>query len=344
MQLKTALKQIQESPELPGLFVIAFQGYDHPSAFMGGFFSRLKALYGELMFLDLEESTLNDCKAHLDMSFLGMRRLYVLRNFSSLDAASKKAWQAYLLSYAGPHGILFFESLGAAQKSRKAAPKKSSTAWADSATQLVVDLPESVDRVLYTELFSFFYPGVVSDPAFTQSLFTQQQAVSLDDAFRMMSYQMVVGRKCNDFFTQWYSKVVMSEASLFTLSQYLLGRNPRLFLRQWKACKDDYPAEFWVAYWSDQIWQAAQFVAKAKTSGLEEARKGFYRLPFTFLNNDWRRYSPEVLVEAHNRLYDFDYASKNGGESMPLSSGFIDSFERCNILWEIAKENSSSFS
>ena len=44
MQLKAALKQIQESPELPGLFVIAFQGYDHPSAFMGGFFSRLKAL------------------------------------------------------------------------------------------------------------------------------------------------------------------------------------------------------------------------------------------------------------------------------------------------------------
>ena len=100
------------------------------------FFHVSKHLAGELTFLDLEESTLNDCKAHLDMSFLGMRRLYVLRNFSSLDAASKKAWQVYLLAYAGPHGVLFFESLGAAQKSRKGCPKKSSSAWADSATQL----------------------------------------------------------------------------------------------------------------------------------------------------------------------------------------------------------------
>ena len=162
----------------------------------------------------------------------------------------------------------------------------------------------------------------MSDLAFTQSLFTQQQTVSLDDAFRMMSYQMVVGRKCNDFFTQWYSKLVVSEASLFTLSQYLLSRNPRLFLRQWKACKDDYPAEFWVAYWSDQIWQAAQFVAKARAFGLEEARKGFYRLPFTFLNTDWKRYSPELLVEAHKGLYDFDYASKNGGGEYALELWF----------------------
>ena len=70
--IKTAIKQIQESPELPGLFVVAFQGYDHPSAFMGGFFSRFKVLRGELMFLDLEESMLIDCKAHLDMSFCSM--------------------------------------------------------------------------------------------------------------------------------------------------------------------------------------------------------------------------------------------------------------------------------
>ncbi len=81
------LNRYKKARNCPGFLAIAFQSYDHPSVFMGGFFSCLKALCGEFMFLDLEESTLNDCKAHLDMSFLGMRRLYVLRNFSSLDAA-----------------------------------------------------------------------------------------------------------------------------------------------------------------------------------------------------------------------------------------------------------------
>lgn len=108
MQLATALSKISQSPDFPGFFVIALQGYQNPTAFLGGFFLRLRALTGELTFLDLEQVTLNDCKAHLAMSFLGQRKLYVLRSFSSLDAASKKSWKAYLESYEGPHGILFF--------------------------------------------------------------------------------------------------------------------------------------------------------------------------------------------------------------------------------------------
>ncbi len=317
MQLRAALPQIQQSPDFPGFFVIAYQGYDYPAAFLGGFFVRLKALLGELTFLDVEQSSLNECKAHLDMSFLGMRKRYVLRNFTSLDAAAKKAWKGYLEVYEGPHGILFFESLGAAPKGRKIAAKKASSSW-NAASQMLIELPEKVDKELYKELFSFLYPGITADPAFIQHLFTYQETLALDEAYRVMSYQVVVGRNGKEFFASWYTKLVVSEASLFTLSQYLLGRNPRLFLRQWKACKDEYPLEFWVAYWSEQIWQATQFVSAAHSSGLEEAKKGFYRLPFTFLNTDWKRYSPQVLVEAHRGLYELDYASKNGGGEYAL--------------------------
>ena len=103
------------------------------------------------------------------------------------------------------------------------------------------------------------------------------ERLTLDDACRMMNYQTVVGRNGNQFFDQWYTKLVLSEVSLFTLSQYFLGRNTKLFLKQWKACKNDYPPEFWVAYWSEQLWQAAQYVSKAKAYGVAEAKKGVVR-------------------------------------------------------------------
>jgi hypothetical protein len=311
MQLQAALRQIAQSPDFPGFFVITLQGYDYPAAFLGGFFRRLKILSGDLMFLDCEQSSLNMCKAHLEMTFLGMRTYYVLSHFTSLDAAAKKDWKSYLESYEGPHTIFLFESLGAAPRGRKAVPKK--VAPSHSSHRLHIELPQTIDRDLYKELFAFLYPSIVPD-----SSFMLNDTLDLDDAYRLMSYQVVVGRNSKEFFGSWYPKLVVSEASLFTLSQYLLARNVRLFLPQWRACKDAYPQEFWIAYWSEQVWQAAQFVAAARTSGAEEAKKGFYRLPFTFLNTDWKRYTPQVLAEAHNELYELDYASKNGGGDYAL--------------------------
>ena len=315
MQLHVVLKKIQESPELTGLFVVVLKGYDQPTSFLGNFYAYLKK-YNELTFLDLASTSLNDCRAHLEMSFLGQRRCYVLRNVSDLDAASKKKWYAYLQAYQGPHTLLFFESLGKAPRGRKAVkPKK--TPWQDSATQLVIEIAPFVDIPLYSELFSFFY-SLPSDKAFIRALFAQQQRLSLDDACRMMSYQTVVGRNGNLFFSQWYTKLVLSEVSLFTLSQYFLGRNTKLFLTQWKACKDDFPPEFWIAYWSEQLWQAAQYVAKANAYGVAEAKKGVFRLPFTFLNSDWQRHSLRSLSEAHDELYGLDFALKNSGGAYGL--------------------------
>jgi len=311
MQLRTALKQIHQSPDFPGLFVIALQGYDNPSAFLGGFFVRVKALLHELTFLDLEQYSLNDCKAHLEISFLGMRKHYVLKNYALLDAAAKKSWKSYLESYQGPHGILFFESLGPAPRGKKA-PLKKAAGWSEP-HQFLIEIPHQVDRDLYAELFAFLYPSITFDKAFMQGVFLHQEMIPLDDAYRIMGYQIVVGRNGKEFFDLWYSKLVISEASLFSLSQYFFSRNPRLFLRQWKACKEVYPHEFWMAYWSDQLWQAVQYVSLAHTAGTEEAKKGIYKLPFSFLNTDWRRYTPQSLVKAHNRLYELDYANKNGG-------------------------------
>lgn len=213
-----------------------------------------------------------------------MRKLYALKNFTSLDAASKKAWHTYLKKYQGPHGVILFESKGRVRCGKKAAPPKKSK-WIDSDIYLGIELPDTIDMPFSSELFSFFYE-VKQAPQFVRSIFSLQWTLGLNDVCRLMAYQPVVDRNSHGFFAEWYSKLVVSEASLFTLSQHFLGRNPKMFLRQWKACKDDSPPEFWVAYWSEQIWQAAQYVTTARKAGVAEVRKGFYRLPLTFLNSD----------------------------------------------------------
>ena len=59
--------------------------------------------------------------------------------------------------------------------------------------------------------------------------------------------------------------------------------------------------------------QALIYVQRARREGMLEAKKGTYRLPFSFLNKDWQKYSPDSLVAAHDALYRFDYNLKHGG-------------------------------
>jgi hypothetical protein len=315
VQLGPVLKKIQESPELPGLFLVILKGYDTPVSFLSNFYHQLSKrneMKNEVTFIDTEIASLNDCMAQLEMSFLGTRRWYVLKNLSSLDAASKQEWYSYLENYQGPHTVFFYESLGALPRGNKA-PKPKKSQWEDTETQLVIEIPALVDIPLYTELFKFFYPAVGPEQLFIRALFLKQQRLTLDDACRMMSYQTVVGQRCEPFFDQWYTKLVLSEVSLFTLSQYFFGRNTKLFLKQWKACKDDFPSEFWLVYWSEQLWQAAQFILRVQAYGLQEAKKGVFKLPFSFLQGDWQRHSLQRLTAAHDALYTLDYTLKNSG-------------------------------
>ncbi len=315
MLLREALTKIQQSPDFSGLFVVVLKGYDRPSSFLSCLYIHLKKKH-DVTFLDTAQSSLNNCRAQFEMTFLGQRRCYVLRNLSMLDAVSKKEWYSYLQNYQGPHTLFFFESLGPVPRGRTAVkPKKS--LFADSSSHLIVEIPPFIDIPLYISLFRFFYP-VEPDQLFIKTLFAQQQRLLLDDAMRMMSYQTVVGRKCSPFFDHWYTKLVLSEISLFTLSQYFFGGNIKLFLQQWKACKDDFPPEFWIAYWSEQLWQAAQYIVKAQAYGIAEAKKGVFKLPFTFLTSDWKRHTLRSISEAHDRLYTLDYTLKNSGGDYAL--------------------------
>lgn len=307
MILSEFLKRLNAGPDFPGLAVIAFQAEAYPAAFFAQMIALLKSKT-VVASLDLEQQKLGEIKAQLETSFLGSRMIYWVKNSHDLDAAGKKAWDGYVKTYTGPHCIAY------------ASEKVSSKLTSEHA--ILVELPEYVDATLYSTLYSAFYPLAPVDQSFVIKIFSISPKVSLDKACQLMAYQPLLGARSEAFFKEWLSKLIAPEKSLFTLSQYLFAKQPKMFLEQWKAIKNDFPDEFWTVYWSEQIWQATLFVTRARSQGIAEAKKAAYRLPFSFINKDWQKYSHESLVQSHQFLTKLDYNLKNSAGTHGLELWF----------------------
>lgn len=304
MHITEFLRMFKDTPDLSGVFAVTFESESYP----GYFFSQLLVLiksHTTCVTLDSEQYKLGDIKAQLETSFLGSRMLYWVKNTHELDAVTKKAWASYMKNYQGPHCVMYWN---AGSPDRVKTESKEPGFLEPS---LHVELPTLIDPTVYKALYEFFYPTASLDEAFVSRLFCQNQKITLDEACLLMGYQTVVGRKSETFFAQWLTKLITPEKSLFTLSQYLFARQPTLFLQQWKSIKNDFPDEFWVSYWSEQLWQAALFVMRAREQGYDVAKKAAYRLPFSFINKDWQKYSQQSLIHAHQFLYKLDYNLKN---------------------------------
>lgn len=281
---------------------IAFKVSQYSPLFAMRLYAYCKAHLLSLTLLDVTTYTFNELRMTCDTSFLGMRNWYWLKDFHLLDANTRYQWLEYLLHYQGPHTLFLFDT---------------GTGLVETSFLSVISLPATLSKDTYKQYYELFFEGTY-DPEFTTKLFEKKEGLSLDEAFLLMSYQGALGRKYDDFFSLWLAKIVVPEKSLFTLSQYFFAQQAKDFFTLWAQCSNDYPDEFWIAYWSEQVWQAALFVLRANKEGIQVAKKHAYRLPFSFINKDWRKYTFEYLVTTHDALYRFDYQLKNGGPSYGL--------------------------
>jgi hypothetical protein len=240
-------------------------------------------------------------QAQLTTLFLGNKQYYWFSDFSHIDQATKENWYNFIQNYTGPHCLLVY------------IPKI--VALTETKQQLIVEIPVYVSAELFNKLYNALFSfGAAVDPLFLQKLFSFHKNILLEDALRIMAYYQVLGRKYDVFLNNWLDKLLVPEKSLFTLSQYLFAQDKTLFLKHWLSVKADYPAEYWVVFWSEQIAQAITFVSVASTQSPLEARKLVNRLPFSFMNKDWKRFKIPFLAQAHQFLYDFDYNLKNGAD------------------------------
>ncbi len=303
MELLDFLRHIQDSKAhvssvVPSVW--SFTGTTYPLLFFSRFFTRLQVVrHEQVIVLDVTQYELGSIYAHCQTSFLGVNVLYWLKNLSILDEAQRTQLIAYVKDYTGPHALSFFLD-----------------APISSASLLSIQLPERLDRRGYKELFHFFQGTYCQDTQFITSLFKHHETLTLDEASLMLCYQSLGGRRPENFINRWLNKIITPKRSLFTLSRLFFAKHYDLFLQEWLQCEGNYPEEFWIHYWSDQLWQACMFLSCVEKVGKEAAKKMVYRIPFSL--SDIQHVSRTELIVAHDFLYALDYRLKNGTVSCAL--------------------------
>lgn len=258
-----------------------------------------RELNNQVQHLDLTVLDTSAVMMQLEAQFLGLSLVYWLGSLQYVDKKTRAWWLEYIVRYQGPHKLLF-------TLHPQDIPEQHP--W------FMVNLPATVDRALYSQMCTNFRPELGKrSVAFEQAIFAQRAAVSLDTACLLLSYQQVVGAGTEQFFRQWFSSLAAPEQSLFALSGALLAKQPRQFFEQWAHIKDEYPEPFWVTFWSEQLWRAYFFSAYMRARALAEAKKiAAARLPFSFIQRDWRLIKPVELCRAHQFVYDLDVQFKHG--------------------------------
>jgi hypothetical protein len=274
----------------------------YPLLFFSLLYNAIKSKSEQLISINMLDVEPDSLTSQLSISFLGSRAVYWLRAFHDLDAKKKQTWLKHIHSYTGPHQLILFNE---------------SVDWKDSEARSVIELPAMVDSKQYAQLQTFFKPDLKTSK-FVTALFANRPAMSLDIACLMLEYQAVSGAGTDEFMHQWLDKIVVSEASLFTLSQHFFAKSAKSFFQLWSKIGPEYPDVFWVSFWSEQLWRAHYFVKLCKEKDMVQAKKIAFRLPFSVIQRDWRKLDLDELRNAHQALYEFDFNLKHGATSDSL--------------------------
>jgi hypothetical protein len=236
----------------------------------------------------------------LETLFLGQAHFYWLGDISHLDAKLKKKIITYSATYTGPHRFGFFITTDQVINT------------SESVQNVKLDAP--ITSTSISLLTSFFnYPTLSSE--FSEIITQNSKHLSLEHVCMLLEYQSVISKKLIPFFKPWVSRIIVSDKNAFALSQYFFEKNQRKFWQEWQSLKENFEHEFWIYLWSDLLWQATLFIEEAHKNGPEAARKHVKRLPFSFMQKDWRQYKIKELAQTHDFLYTIDYNNKNGGST-----------------------------
>lgn len=313
MQLKLFLDQIQnESTVLENQSIIVFTIPDGlmPVVFIAHLISFLKAKQHPIEMFSVGDAELSSIFSRLETSFLGMKISYWLRGVDEMDKKLRQQLLSYLAQYNGPHQILL---MCAKEEAASYFSKK-----------MCVELPSSVTPDLALLLLSSFKKSNSTSAKHIGALVTKYDTLTLDQICMLIGYFQVVGKP--EDYAKIVDRAVESEHSLFTLAQYFFAKNSIDFYKLWNSVEQTYPVTFWCAYWSEQLWRAYHaryFLAKEQNA---QAKIVSARLPFSFLQKDWKKVSLRELKNAHQWIYDLDRAYKNNIETQAGIDLFYNKF------------------
>ncbi len=253
--------------------------------------------------LDVSKDSLGHISAHIETSFLGNECMYWLRGFQEIDKKSREQLYEYLSTYHGPHRLIIFDTEANLSKF--------------FSKQLVVKIPSTITR----EIVLLLIRTVIQDERSAHSLqllCQSYQKVSLDQACMMHMYSAVLSK--HEDAAKHLEQILEPEQSLFMVSQYFFAKQSTQFFGCWERIEKTYPATFWTVFWSEQLWRAYHVRYFLDFGQPQHAKSMGFRLPFTYLQRDWKKTTRSELRTAHQWIYQLDLNLKNSHE---IEAGFI---------------------
>lgn len=298
MKLKTLLQNLQKK-EASEDAVICFSGDAYPILFFSHFLDRLKKDESSAQSFPVDGVDWQTFESRLSTTFLGATEILWLGNLSECDASNKKKLLAFLTSYRGPHKVYFYIN----KKDAPILPKNQ-----------MIDCNEVLLKADIEIVFQYLWQ--TSSKPFIDMMKIGLQSLTLDNYILLGQYSLVLGNKTNEFMRDWYEKILLPEESLFTLAQSFFARNHSMFFRSWISLRDNYAAPFWTTFWSEQLWRAYHVINLRNDQKFNEAKQMSFRLPFSFLQRDWKQIKASEMQNAHHFLYQADCRVKSGGSML----------------------------
>ncbi|MFA5998548.1 MAG: hypothetical protein WC747_00810 [Candidatus Babeliales bacterium] len=248
----------------------------------------------------------------LHTSFLGQTQIYCFGDLSLLSSKKKKTdWIKFIQSYQGPHTIIGFLC------DEDNLPLSSS-----QSSLLQVSIAESYNSDQIKKL-SFLYDSLKPEVAahFFAKLYRINSQYSLDQICLLQDYSGLLGKSMDLFFDDWVEKLVVSDISLFYLSQLFFEKKAEEFFVKWSDVRPYYSDQFWTTFFSEQLFKAYFYVQWQGRVPVDQKQITF-GLPFSFLKQDWKLYTLFELQASHQKMYEIDLALKSGGSSYRLDAFF----------------------
>lgn len=239
--------------------------------------------------------------------------MYLYNRFEQLES-KKTSFSGALSQYQGDHVIMIFAK----------EPIQGSTVH--------IELEGAIDLLTFKALMLLAGADITDRVQTTlKALLFRAPSLTLEQACLLIQYVRVTGNWFEQYTEQWLDLIIRPEISLFGLSQYFFAKNVVQFYRNWNSVATVYPEAFWVSYWSEQLFRASEYVAHQQQKQFNQAKAIGYRLPFSFLNLDWKKYKYHELRNAHNGVYTIDHEMKNGADGnleVFFHSFFIGAFKQ----------------
>lgn len=278
--------------------VIYFTGNEYQRIFIPYFLKKLQ-IYNHINinFINVDNIDINMIKSLLEMSFLGMKSYFWLGNLSEIADKKRKEILSYLVSYSGNNIIFVFVDQDLINEK----------------SHFIVHCDYVLNFEQLKNIVMFFNSEIPKNTFYSlEKLFKNFNQIGLDQAYVLHQYATLIGAKTEEFTKNWINKIFVFEESLFILSKFFFSKDSKAFYTCLDKISKEYQSVFWASFWSEQLFRAWVFLNFKMLKNEVEAKRIAYKLPFSFINYDWKKSSILELGNAHQTIYRLDFSLKNG--------------------------------